>query len=77
MVLRVKRGNVLLQDEVEKLYSFRDHYIEQNSLEKAAQKTEDVKIEMGKTLEKVESSKGQLIYRLSVKLRLFLSIDQF
>jgi hypothetical protein len=45
---------------VDNLYSFRDHYFEKFPLEKAIEKNEDVKQEMMKTLEVLESLKGNI-----------------
>lgn len=48
------------QEVVDNLYSFRDHYFEKFPLEKAIEKNEDVKQEKMKTLEVLESLKGNI-----------------
>ena len=45
---------------MEKLYGFRDHYFEQNGIEKAGQKAEDLKNEMSKTFDEVQKNKGKM-----------------
>ena len=48
----------VLQKAVEDLYHYRDHYVENKGLDKAAQKNDDVKQLMDGTLTKLESMKG-------------------
>ncbi|XP_068953779.1 tetratricopeptide repeat protein 5 isoform X1 [Petaurus breviceps papuanus] len=48
----------LLQELVDQLYSFRDHYFETHPVEYAGQKHQDVREEMEKTLSKMEEAGG-------------------
>ena len=49
----------MLQKAVDDLYAYRDHYFENFSLECAAQKDENLKEELSKTLELIDSYKGE------------------
>lgn len=48
----------VFQKEVDKLYKFRDHFVENHGIEKAAQKTEEVGKLMKETLQALETHKG-------------------
>lgn len=43
---------------MDKLYKFRDHFVENHGIEKAAQKTEEVSKLMKETLQALETHKG-------------------
>lgn len=43
---------------VDNLYDFRDHYFERNPIEKAIDKTDDVRTELEKVLKKLNESQG-------------------
>ncbi|XP_071823555.1 tetratricopeptide repeat protein 5-like isoform X2 [Apostichopus japonicus] len=45
---------------VDNLYDFRDHYFERNPIEKAIDKTDDVRTELEKVLKKLNESQGQI-----------------
>jgi hypothetical protein len=47
-----------LQEKINELYIYRDHYFEKHSLDKAGQKNGDVENEMKNTLNYFESLKG-------------------
>lgn len=50
--------SIAFQKEVDKLYKFRDHFVENHGIEKAAQKTEEVSKLMKDTLQALETHKG-------------------
>lgn len=50
--------SIAFQKEVDKLYKFRDHFVENHGIEKAAQKTEEVSKLMKETLQALETHKG-------------------
>lgn len=57
IIFRTVHSNAF-QKEVDKLYKFRDHFVENHGIEKAAQKTEEVSKLMKETLQALETHKG-------------------
>ncbi|KAM6201267.1 tetratricopeptide repeat protein 5 isoform 1-T1 [Rhynchocyon petersi] len=56
----VKQTLQKLQELVDQLYSFRDHYFETHSIEDAGRKQQDVREEMEKTLQQMEEVVGSI-----------------
>lgn len=54
----------LLQEKLNELYIYRDHYFEKHSLDKADQKNNDVENEMKNTLKLFETLKGMYAWSL-------------
>lgn len=50
----------IVTKEVDKLYKFRDHFVENHGIEKAAQKTEEVRKLMKETLQALETHKDSI-----------------
>lgn len=50
---------------MDKLYKFRDHFVENHGIEKAAQKTEEVSKLMKETLQALETHKGIIQFNYS------------
>lgn len=50
----------VMRAKVDELYDFRDHYFERNSIEKAIQKTDDVKKELETLLKALDEAQGQI-----------------
>jgi hypothetical protein len=69
---------VFLQEKLNELYIYRDHYFENNSLDKAGQKNSDVENEMKNTLNFFDSLKGMYAQSLDIHklcLRIYVTCN--
>jgi hypothetical protein len=64
-----------LQEKLNELYIYRDHYFETHSLDKANQKDSDVENEMKNTLKLFETLKGMYVWSVVFKMNCVLRND--
>ena len=62
-----------MQDAVDKLYDFRDHFFERNSIDRASHKDEEVKQELQKTLALFDELQG-INYYLYLDKTVFVTV---